>query len=410
MTTIPATEAGPRPPAPGPRRPRIGFLLAGIALAVTLAVILFGGAWSPSQVPAVAEVAPGIDQPTAQVLSLDVTPPEAVRAAPDFALTDQQGQPMALSQFRGKVVVLSFNDDQCPNLCTLLAQDIVAADRDLGAAAGRVAFVSVNVNPFYPGVGAVRAWTNSHGLGGLPNWYFGTASPAVLRPVWAEYGIYVALDTQARTVTHGTQLFFIDPSGHQRAVGDFEMSSANTAFFAHAMAQMAVDLLPASAQARVGGPTTPPPAAGNVAPGAPAPAFRLPALRPGAPAVSLAGLRGKPTVSNFWASTCAPCRAELPALEAAYRDLRAKVNFVGIDVADDAPAARTLARAAGLTYRLARDQAGTVAASYRVSATPFTVIVGPDGVIKVVHPEAFTTEQLEYVLESYYSYLVPSGS
>jgi cytochrome oxidase Cu insertion factor (SCO1/SenC/PrrC family) len=81
-----------------------------------------------------------------------------------------------LSQFRGKAVVLSFNDDRCTDVCTLLAQDIVRADQDLGRTGrSRVAFVSVNVNPFYPQVRYVKQWSDQQDLGSLPNWHFGTA-------------------------------------------------------------------------------------------------------------------------------------------------------------------------------------------------------------------------------------------
>jgi cytochrome oxidase Cu insertion factor (SCO1/SenC/PrrC family) len=39
--------------------------------------------------------------------------------APDFRLVSQFGQPMSLSQFRGKVVILAFTDSQCTTICPL---------------------------------------------------------------------------------------------------------------------------------------------------------------------------------------------------------------------------------------------------------------------------------------------------
>jgi hypothetical protein len=62
------------------------------------------------------------------------------------------------------------------------------------------------------------------------------------------------------------------------------------------------------------------------------------------------------------------------------------------------------------TYPLASDADGAVAGRYRISATPYSLIIGPDGTIQVLHPEAFTTEQVEYVLESYCNSLSPPGS
>ena len=44
--------------------------------------------------------------------------------------------------------------------------------------------------------------------------------------------------------------------------------------------------------------------------------------------------RGKPLVVNFFSSTCAPCRTEMPALEAVHRSLGDSVTFLGMDVQD----------------------------------------------------------------------------
>jgi thiol-disulfide isomerase/thioredoxin len=50
--------------------------------------------------------------------------------------------------------------------------------------------------------------------------------------------------------------------------------------------------------------------------------------------LSLASLRGKPTVVNVWGAWCTFCRAEAPFLVAAHQQLGDKAHFVGIDVRD----------------------------------------------------------------------------
>ncbi|MFP3381375.1 hypothetical protein SB767_34210, partial [Bacillus sp. SIMBA_069] len=82
----------------------------------------------------------------------------------------------------------------------------------LGALRKRVAFVSINANPYYPAVSDVADWTTAHGLGSAANWYFGTAPAAQLAAVAQAYGVPIRLDAADRSVVHGTEIFFIDPS------------------------------------------------------------------------------------------------------------------------------------------------------------------------------------------------------
>jgi cytochrome oxidase Cu insertion factor (SCO1/SenC/PrrC family) len=297
-------------------------------------------------------------------------------------------------------VVLSFNDDRCTDICTLLAQDVVAANGDLGATAKNVVFLSVNANPYYPRVADVASWSDQHGLGQLANWEFLTGSPAALAQVWKHYGVEVQLNPTTRTVVHSTELYFIDPGGVQRAVGSFGTASADTDVFAHALAQMANDDLPGAGQVSVGGPSEPAPNQSSAAIGATVPGFSLPLIGHPGEHLASSALRGRYSVVNFWSSMCTACVREMPALERAYKDLGAHVNFVGIDVADHAGSAAGFARRLGVTYPLASDTSGGTAATYQIPALPFTAIVSPGGNLETLHPGALTTEQLEYVIEN----------
>lgn len=401
----------PAPPAPGrsttSRRDRLAALAwgaAGLALAVALGVTVAGGMSASTSVPGPAASAaspalePGIDAAAADLLQLDVLPTPA-QPAPDFALTDQHGHPASVSALRGKAVVLSFNDDRCQDLCTLLAQDVVAADHDLGAAAQDVVFLSVNANPLHPAVSDVAAWSESHGLGGVDNWVFATGSASMLARVADSYHVPISVDRTTGEVTHGAELFFIDPSGAEVALGQFGTGSASTALFAHAMARMAADLLPSGSSLPVGGPSGPATAA-TASLGAPAPALTLPVLGDPTGTASLAGTPGGYTVVNFWASTCSACVREMPAMEKAHQALGASVTFLGVDVSDPAGPAAAFARSNGVTYRLLADADGSAAGAYRIPGLPFTAILGPDETVLVRHPGTFTAEQLEYVLSS----------
>ena len=124
----------------------------------------------------------------------------------------------------------------------------------------------------------------------------------------------------------------------------------------------------------------------------PAPAFTLPRLH-GNGDLSLASLKGKAVVLNFWASWCAPCRDEAPALEQAWdRYRRHGVVVLGVDQQDVSTDARRFARKYGMTYPLVRDGRGHVVAKYGLTGVPETFFIGRNGKL-VKHTAGRVDEQ-----------------
>jgi cytochrome c biogenesis protein CcmG, thiol:disulfide interchange protein DsbE len=118
--------------------------------------------------------------------------------------------------------------------------------------------------------------------------------------------------------------------------------------------------------------------------GSPAPSFSLKRLE-GSGTLTLASLRGKPVVLNFWASWCVPCKAEAKTLEQAWNRYEPKgVAFVGIDYHDVTSDARTFLSHHGVTYPTVQDGSGAVGARYGITGVPETFVVGRTGKI-VVH-------------------------
>lgn len=96
--------------------------------------------------------------------------------------------------------------------------------------------------------------------------------------------------------------------------------------------------------------------------------------------VSMADLRGKVMVVNFWASWCRECRPEMPALERLHRELAPRgLAVIGINAREDREAVRRYAKDLDLTYALVLDPDGKINASYGVVGLPTTVVVGRDG-------------------------------
>ena len=116
-----------------------------------------------------------------------------------------------------------------------------------------------------------------------------------------------------------------------------------------------------------------------------APDFTLETLQ--GETVTLSDLRGKAVVVNLWASWCPPCRAEMPALQAAYeadRDRGLEILAVDMTYQDTEQDALRFIEEFGLTFPIALDRDGTVARQYLLRALPSTFFVGPDGVITKV--------------------------
>jgi cytochrome c biogenesis protein CcmG/thiol:disulfide interchange protein DsbE len=114
-----------------------------------------------------------------------------------------------------------------------------------------------------------------------------------------------------------------------------------------------------------------------------APAFDLARLdRPGR--LSLASLRGKVVVLNFWASDCVPCKQEMPRVEAAARRYGDRVVFVGVDVDDGPGPARAFMKRYGATYPNVSDPIAATAGDYGIIGTPTTLFLDRRG--RVIPP------------------------
>jgi thiol-disulfide isomerase/thioredoxin len=107
----------------------------------------------------------------------------------------------------------------------------------------------------------------------------------------------------------------------------------------------------------------------------PVPGVNLSNLIHGEPAISTASLEGRAVVLNFWGSWCPPCQREMPALQAAHRQLGDRVTFIGVDEQDGRSAAISFLRGVGVTYTIGFDGDGHVASSFDVVGFPTTFFI-----------------------------------
>jgi peroxiredoxin len=110
------------------------------------------------------------------------------------------------------------------------------------------------------------------------------------------------------------------------------------------------------------------------------PELRLPRLDGGVGA--LADLRDKLVVVNFWATWCQPCTAEMPTLEALWREYRGR-GLVVLGVSEDRGAPRPLldpyVGRLGLTFPILLDADQRAARQWSVASLPATFVVKPGG-------------------------------
>jgi protein SCO1/2 len=133
--------------------------------------------------------------------------------AADFSLLDQFGRTERLSDFRGSVVLLTFIDARCTDLCPLTADLLRRAEESIQGDPP-VQVLAIDANPNATSVADVRRWSVRHRM--LHRWLFLTAPIGRLRRVWARYGI--AVRVHGGEVAHTSVIFLIDGAGRQRGV------------------------------------------------------------------------------------------------------------------------------------------------------------------------------------------------
>jgi cytochrome oxidase Cu insertion factor (SCO1/SenC/PrrC family) len=318
-----------------------------------------------------AESNPNIDLGT----SLGSTP------APDFRLVNQFGQPVSLSQFRGKVVLLSFEDAECTDVCPLTTQSMVLAKELLGKAGDSVQLLGVDVNAGASAVSDVMAYSRVHGL--VNEWDFTTGPVAQLKKTWADYNI--AVQVEQGDIDHTPALFVINQQGQEQKVYLTQMSYSGVGQSAQVIAQEVASLLPShpklsSLQSLAA-----------IPPLDPTVAVTLPAADGGA-AVTLGP--GKPRLVVFfasWDSEVSDLPDELKLLNAYAKAAPAR-HLPGLTAVDEAVTEPTstsvdavLKDVGPLAYRVGVDQTGRVADGYGVQDQPWLVLVNAAGTVTWSH-------------------------
>lgn len=91
-------------------------------------------------------------------------------------------------------------------------------------------------------------------------------------------------------------------------------------------------------------------------------------------------LRGKIVFLNFWATWCAACVAEMPAMEKLHQKLKDKdFAIVAINIKEPISRVKNFVSSNNLTFTTLLDLDGSITNSFNVFATPTTFIYGKSG-------------------------------
>ncbi|HKI92603.1 MAG TPA: SCO family protein [Gaiellaceae bacterium] len=215
------------------------LVAAGVAAA---AILLVHGRSSAAPLVTIDAADPAVPAAVQSRLGLSTL---GRRPAPGLTLVDQRGRTVSLASLRGKVVVLEFFDPVCTDICPIVSQEYVEANRLLGAAARRAAFVAVNVNQYHRSVAAVAGFSRKHGLDGIPSWHFLTGPTVTLQKIWKAYGVAVQPNPSG-DVVHSSLVYFIDAKGRERYLAMPDRNKKGIGAWAHGIAAVVRALAPAA--------------------------------------------------------------------------------------------------------------------------------------------------------------------
>jgi protein SCO1/2 len=135
-----------------------------------------------------------------------------IAPAPGFTLTSQDGAQVALADFRGKVVAVTFIYTLCTDTCPVLTPMMSFVQDRLGRDFGeKIVFVSITVDPERDTPEVLKEYAQAFGAD-LGGWAFLTGSPATIREVTRGYGVFAAKNANGN-VDHSFLTSIVDPHG-----------------------------------------------------------------------------------------------------------------------------------------------------------------------------------------------------
>ncbi len=138
---------------------------------------------------------------------------QAGETVPDFQLLDQNAQPIRLSQFRGKAVLITFIYTRCPlpNYCPLMSKNFEALQARLEKEApGRFELLSISIDPAFDRPGILRQYASRFERD-ASTWSFATGTTEQIGQVAEMFGLFFKAENGL--IAHDLRTALIGPDG-----------------------------------------------------------------------------------------------------------------------------------------------------------------------------------------------------
>ena len=134
----------------------------------------------------------------------------AVVSVPDFRLITQKGEPLTLSDMKGKIWVADFIFTNCPTICPAMTQEMARLQSEF--VADPVYFVSFSVDPERDTSSVLSRYAKAYGADDR-RWHFLTGDKTHIYQL-AEEGFSLAAGHSGTEILHSARFVLITPDGN----------------------------------------------------------------------------------------------------------------------------------------------------------------------------------------------------
>jgi protein SCO1/2 len=136
--------------------------------------------------------------------------------AKGFTLTDHNGKPRTLADFKGKVVVVFFGYTQCPDVCPTTLSELAGIKKALGSEAERLQVIFITLDPQRDTPELMAGYVPAFDSSFLGLW----GEQAVIDKVAKDFKVFAqkvpSKDSKSYTIDHTAGSYVFDDQGHIR--------------------------------------------------------------------------------------------------------------------------------------------------------------------------------------------------